>query len=52
MDNLIDQLDLSRDIEICRHEFAEGKGIPHEQVKRESLEFLNRLAANRKRVAV
>ena len=34
------------------HEFVEGKGIPHEQVKRESLEFLNRLAANRKRVAV
>ena len=35
-----------------RREFAEGKGIPHEQVMRESLEFLNRLAANRKRVAV
>ena len=26
---------LSRDIEISRREFAEGKGIPHEQVMRE-----------------
>ena len=52
LDNLFDRIELSRDIEISRREFAEGKGIPHEQVKRESLEFLNRLAANRKRVAV
>ena len=52
MDELFDQIELSRDVEISRREFAEGKGIPHEQVKRESLEFLNRLAANRKRVAV
>ena len=44
--------DLSRDIEISRREFAEGKGIPHEQVARESLDFLNKLAARRKRVAV
>ena len=34
---------LSRDIEISRREFAEGKGIPLERIKSESLEFLNSL---------
>ena len=52
MDNLFDQMELSRDIEISRREFSEGKGIPQEQVARESLDFLNRLAAKRKRAAV
>ena len=52
LDNLFDRIELSRDIEISRREFAEGKGIPHEQVMRESLEFLNSMAARRKRSAV
>ena len=52
LDNLFDRMELSRDIEISRREFAEGKRIPHEQVKRESLEFLNRLATKRKRATV
>lgn len=32
MDDLFDQLDLSRDVEISRREFAEGKGIPNDVV--------------------
>ena len=32
MDNLFDQIELSRDIEISRREFAEGKGIPSDEV--------------------
>lgn len=32
MDDLFDQLDLSRDIEISRREFAEGKGIANDTV--------------------
>ena len=32
LDNLFDQMELTRDIEISRREFAEGKGIPHEEV--------------------
>ena len=32
MDALFDQIELSRDIEISRREFAEGKGIPHDVV--------------------
>ena len=32
MDDLFDQLDLSRDVEISRREFAEGKGIPSDEV--------------------
>ena len=42
MDALFDQLELSRDIEISRREFAEGKGIPHEQVMQETHEMLAR----------
>ena len=34
LDNLFDQMELTRDIEISRREFAEGKGIPHEEVMR------------------
>jgi prevent-host-death family protein len=52
MDALFDQIDLSRDIEISRREFAEGKGIPHEQVVRETREMLDRwFAEDRKRIA-
>ena len=32
LDNLFDQMELTRDIEISRREFAEGKGIPTEVV--------------------
>ena len=31
-DTLFDQIELSRDIEISRREFAEGKGIPSDVV--------------------
>ena len=34
LDNLFDQMELTRDIEISRREFAEGKGISHEEVMR------------------
>ncbi|MBQ7188929.1 MAG: type II toxin-antitoxin system Phd/YefM family antitoxin [Kiritimatiellae bacterium] len=40
MDALFDRMELSRDIEISRREFAEGKGIPHEQVMREMDEMI------------
>ena len=40
MDALFDQIDLSRDVEISRREFAAGKGIPHEQVMREMDELI------------
>ena len=42
MDALFDQIDLSRDIEISRREFAEGKGIPQEQIERETRAMLDR----------
>ncbi len=32
LDNLFDRIELSRDIEISRREFAEGKGIPNDEV--------------------
>ena len=32
LDNLFDRMELSRDIEISRREFAEGKGIPNDVV--------------------
>ena len=44
--------DLSRDIEISRREFAEGKGIPQEQIARESLEHLDNLFKRRERCAI
>ena len=37
--------ELSRGIEISRREFSEGKGIPHEQVVRETREMLDRWIA-------
>ena len=40
MDALFDQIDLSRDVETSRREFAAGKGIPHEQVMREMDEMI------------
>ena len=35
MDDLFDSMELSRDIEISRREFAEGKGIPSDKVFKE-----------------
>ena len=32
MDELFDQIELSRDVEISRREFASGKGIPSDEV--------------------
>ena len=32
LDSIFDQMELSRDIEISRREFAEGKGIPQDVV--------------------
>ena len=53
LDELLDRIELTRDIEISRREFAEGKGIPHEQVMRETREMLDRwLAEDKKRVAI
>ena len=44
-DALMDSIELSRDVEISRREFAEGKGMPLERVSR------NVLAARRKRAS-
>lgn len=52
MDNLFDSIELSRDVEISRREFAEGKGISQEQVKRETREMLARwFEEDKKKVA-
>ena len=40
LDALLDARELSRDIDISRREFAEGQGIPHEQVRREMEEMI------------
>ena len=40
LDNLFDRIELSRDIEISRREFAEGKGIPSDEVFREMDELI------------
>lgn len=50
LDAMLDREELSRDVDISRREFAEGKGIPHEEVMRESLVLLDRLAAQRQRI--
>ena len=39
-DTLLDQIELSRDIDISRREFAEGNGIPSEEVFREMDELI------------
>jgi antitoxin YefM len=46
-DDLMDTLDLMRDVEISRREIAEGKGIPHEQVMAEMRERINRVATKK-----
>ena len=50
-DTLMDRIELSRDIEISRREFAEGKGIPHRQVMDEMREMLLNLKQQREEKA-
>ena len=52
LDALLDREELSRDIAVSRREFAEGKGIPLEEVRERSLAFLDNLSAHRKAVAL
>jgi len=47
-DDLMDSIELTRDIEISRREIAEGKGIPHAQVMAEMDALIDRVAAKRK----
>ena len=47
-DDLMDSIELSRDIEISRREIAEGKGIPHAQVMSEMEALINRVSKQRK----
>ena len=51
MDALFDQIDLSRDIEISRREFAEGKGIPSDEVFREMDELIKGWATEKRSVS-
>ena len=46
-DALMDSIELSRDVEISRREFAEDKGIPLETVSRNVLAALRKQAASR-----
>ena len=50
-DDLMERIELSRDIEISRREFAEGKGIPHRQVMDEMREMLLNLKRQREEKA-
>ena len=50
-DDLMERIELSRDIEISRREFAEGKGIPHRQVMDEIREMLLNLKQQREEKA-
>ena len=43
----LDRANLSRDVEISRREFAEGKGIPHRQVMDEMRKMLLNLKQQR-----
>ena len=51
MDALFDQIELSRDIEISRREFAEGKGIPSDEVFREMDELIKGWATEKRSVS-
>ena len=42
----LDRVNLSRDVEISRREFAEGHGITLQQLEQDSAAFLNSLAAH------
>ena len=51
-DSILDKINLSRDIEISRREFAEGKGIPNDKVFRKTHEMLERwLEEDRRKAA-
>ena len=43
----LDRVNLSRDVEISRREFAEGKGIPHKEAMRQIDEHIKSLYAKR-----
>jgi len=47
-DDLMDSIDLAKDVEISRREIAEGKGIPHAQVMAEMDALIDRVAAKKK----
>jgi len=51
MDNLFDSIELSRDVEISRREFAEGKGIPSDEVFREMDELIKGWAKDKRSVS-
>lgn len=42
----MERTQLSRDVEISRREFAEGRGISLKQLEQDSAAFLNSLIAN------
>jgi len=49
-DDLMDSIELARDVEISRREFSEGKGIPHAQVMQETRERLLRHIEQRRTI--
>jgi len=51
LDNLFDRMELSHDIENSRREFAEGKGIPSDEVFREMDELIKVWANEKKAVS-
>lgn len=48
-DDLMDSIELAKDIEISRREIAEGKGIPHAQVMSEMDALIDRLDSQKRR---
>lgn len=51
MDDLFDRMELSRDVEISRREFAEGKGIPNDEVFREMDELIKKWTKRKRSVS-
>jgi len=47
-DDLMDSIELTRDVEISRREISEGKGIPHAKVMAEMDALLARIGSTRK----
>ena len=53
LDKLFDSMELSRDIETSRREFAAGKGIPHEEAMCQTRAMLSRwLEEDKKKTAI
>ena len=48
LDNLLDAVELSREIEISRRECTEGKGVPNERIMQATRERLRRRIEQRK----